>query len=533
MMKRLRRLASSQRAFTLSEMLIVLAIMGVLSGIAIWSFAAVRDSAEPIADGISETGVQLRCDAARGGLLFVAGCEGQTLPAALAEPQLGPSATTLVISPVAGSTGTGGAATFTFTLTDQADEPFVDATIRYEVAGIGAIQGTTDLPTAGDGTTTWSYSRSVTGVDTVTACTNADGSAPEDCATATGPSEATTHTWVLPPPTLVSWDRVGNSRAEVVWNRALGGSPNVVGYQFYNSAADCTNDTNPGSGSNRAVVSVAGDGTTTIEVDSGGVGLNPGQVGNRRLRVLADTETNTEGLGNVETGCLAVGSVPEPATLVISPSQGTSEVNDTTEFTVTVLDGNGDGYAGVSVRYEVEGISALSGATSSATNNDGEATFSYVRSEEGDDTITACTNADGSLPTSCDDATGPTGTAERTWADDAPPPLPPPTVVSWNRVNNSTADIVWDRELGNTPDMAGYRIYNSAANCTSNTSPATVNTRVVQSVAGNGVTTIRITISGVGLQPGQIGNRRLQVVANTETNIEGLGNQATGCLSAS
>ena len=187
MMRRLRRLASDQHAFTLSEMLIVLAIMGVLSGVAMWSFAAVRDSAEPIADDLTETGVQLRCDAARGGLLFLAGCEGQTLPASLAEPQLGPVPTTLEVIPSDGSTVVNGTAVLDVSVRDQVDDPFEDAQVRFEMFGIGYLSGQSADPTDPGGTTTISYSRSVSGTDTITICTNVDGTLPDDCDSATGP----------------------------------------------------------------------------------------------------------------------------------------------------------------------------------------------------------------------------------------------------------------------------------------------------------------------------------------------------------
>lgn len=532
MMRRLRRRLASARAFTLTEMLVVIGIIGVLGGVAVWSVAGLQDVADASAADLAEGGVALRADAARGALLTVAGIELQPLPALLPEPQLGPTATTLTVDPTAGSSPINATAVLTVTVTDQADDPFEDAQVRFEMFGIGFLTGQGAGPTSVDGTTTISYSRTVSGTDTITVCTNADGTLPDDCDDATGPSAQVTHTWTLPRPVLVSWNRVDNNTAEVVWSTPLGAAFDLNGYRVYLSQANCTADSGAATISNRTIVDTVPGGQTTVRFTISGFSLQQGQMSERRLRVLDDTETNVDGDGNDATDCSSAGALPTADGLSITPSDGTTEIGDTATITFTVTDANADGFGGATVRYEVTGIGALDGTTAQ-TGSNGQTTFAYSRNETGVDTITACTNVDGTAPADCGSATGPSTSTTHTWSEEPPEPLDPPAIVRWNRVDNNTALVVWDKELGATFTAANYRFYLSAANCTNDSGAASITGRVINQVAANGHTTVHLTISGFSLQPGQLNNRRLRVLANAETNLEGTGNVLRDCFAPS
>lgn len=116
------------------------------------------------------------------------------------------------------------------------------------------------------------------------------------------------------------------------------------------------------------------------------------------------------------------GTAPQPEvaaaeTLTLTPETTSGTVGDELTLTVTVLDDAGQPFEGAQVRFEITGANPTT--ESATTAADGTASTSYTAHAAGTDTITACTNEDGSLPATCVEATGPTDTATATWQQPA------------------------------------------------------------------------------------------------------------------
>jgi hypothetical protein len=89
--------------------------------------------------------------------------------------------------------------TVTATVTENG-EPVEGAEVLFEVTGTHPQEAT--ATTDADGEATFTYTGDTEGTDDITACTNEDGSLPDDCDTATGPSDDAVKHWVDPDPEL-------------------------------------------------------------------------------------------------------------------------------------------------------------------------------------------------------------------------------------------------------------------------------------------------------------------------------------------
>jgi hypothetical protein len=109
---------------------------------------------------------------------------------------------------------------------------------------------------------------------------------------------------------------------------------------------------------------------------------------------------------------LRIGFVPNPAVNCVPGAQPinfrmtleppTAENLRGTQHTVTatLTDENGVPVSGATIQFEVTGANSATGAN--VTDSNGQATFTYTGVFTGDDTITACYNADNSADGSCE-----------------------------------------------------------------------------------------------------------------------------------
>lgn len=109
---------------------------------------------------------------------------------------------------------------------------------------------------------------------------------------------------------------------------------------------------------------------------------------------------------------LRVGFVPNPAVncrpgaqpvnfqMTLTPATDTNPVGTTHTVTATLTDDSGAPLAGRTIQFAATGANTAAGP--GVTNGSGQATFTYTGHNLGDDTITACYNADNSADGSCE-----------------------------------------------------------------------------------------------------------------------------------
>ena len=116
------------------------------------------------------------------------------------------------------------------------------------------------------------------------------------------------------------------------------------------------------------------------------------------------------------------GSAVIPPTLSLTPDSGSSAAGGSHALTATLTDSGGTTVPGAKIVFAVAGANATGGA--GTTDGNGQAGFAYTGATAGDDTITACLDANDSG--ACE-PTEVTDTATKGWdAAPPPPPLPPP-----------------------------------------------------------------------------------------------------------
>jgi hypothetical protein len=94
-------------------------------------------------------------------------------------------------------------------------------------------------------------------------------------------------------------------------------------------------------------------------------------------------------------GFRAVGGTPViPPTLTLSPKTATNTVGDSHKVTATLNDSDGNPVPGAKIVFVVSGTHSTTG--SDTTDASGQADFSYTGTTAGDDTITACLDANNS-----------------------------------------------------------------------------------------------------------------------------------------
>jgi hypothetical protein len=104
-----------------------------------------------------------------------------------------------------------------------------------------------------------------------------------------------------------------------------------------------------------------------------------------------------------------------PTSLELSPASAVNAVGDEHCVTALVTDAAGAPVSGVAVPFTVTGANTASGSATTAA--DGTASFCYTGTAEGDDTIEAFADADGS---GAMDPGEPSDTATKTWEQPAP-----------------------------------------------------------------------------------------------------------------
>ena len=135
---------------------------------------------------------------------------------------------------------------------------------------------------------------------------------------------------------------------------------------------------------------------------------------------------------------LRVGFVPNPAVncrpgatpvnfqMTLDPPTAENLRGTDHTVTATLTDDNGDPVSGATVDFEVTGVNPTTG--SDVTDVNGEATFTYTGANLGNDTISACYNADDSADGSCEAV----ASATKSWVIGPPASLDltPPTATN-------------------------------------------------------------------------------------------------------
>ena len=151
-------------------------------------------------------------------------------------------------------------------------------------------------------------------------------------------------------------------------------------------------------GSTNVTTDAAGNATFTVSFSGSATFLTA---------TATDPASNTSEFSN----CGAVRSGVGPAvSLTLSPKTATNPVGTSHTVTATARDAFGLPVSGVTVRFSVSGAHTASGA--SATNSNGQATFTYSANTTGTDTISAFADTDGNgIQTPGE----PSDTATKTW----------------------------------------------------------------------------------------------------------------------
>ena len=119
---------------------------------------------------------------------------------------------------------------------------------------------------------------------------------------------------------------------------------------------------------------------------------------------------------NPEVNCQP-GAEPVNFQMTLEPASDENPVGTPHTVTATLTDENGDPVAGATIEFEVTGANMAAGVD--VTDGNGEAEFTYTGTNAGDDTITACYNADASPDGSCEAF----ASATKTWVAPVPTTL--------------------------------------------------------------------------------------------------------------
>ena len=118
------------------------------------------------------------------------------------------------------------------------------------------------------------------------------------------------------------------------------------------------------------------------------------------------------------------GTAVIPPTLSLTPESASSDAGGAHSLTATLTDSGGAPVPGAQIVFGVAGANPAGGT--GTTDGNGQAGFTYTGTNAGDDTITACLDADNSG--GCD-AGEVTDTATKRWRPPPPPPPPPPVTI--------------------------------------------------------------------------------------------------------
>jgi hypothetical protein len=152
---------------------------------------------------------------------------------------------------------------------------------------------------------------------------------------------------------------------------------------------------------------------------------------------------------------LRIGFVPDPAVncqpgaepvnfqMTLEPAEDTNPVGTPHTVTATLTDENGDPVAGALIDFEASGANSATGADT--TDSNGEAEFTYTGTNIGDDTITACYNAD------TDPACEATASAIKHWTVGAPATLTLDPKTAMNPVDTQHCVTATVRDIGGNP----------------------------------------------------------------------------------
>lgn len=185
--------------------------------------------------------------------------------------------------------------------------------------------------------------------------------------------------------------------------------------------------------------------TDNLDISSGG---SPADIFDAARTIIAAAQT---------------ASVPEtPTTLTLEPSSDSNPVGFLHTVTATLKDQNDDPLSGKTVNFTVTGVNPTSG--SDVTNSSGQATFTYIGSTAGSDTITATVTYTVPLGLRWISS----GCQDLIMAEEAPGQVSASATKEWYTVTNpgSIGDYVWVDEPsangiqdGTESGLSGIRVY--------------------------------------------------------------------------
>lgn len=289
---------------------------------------------------------------------------GSTTSTAVTVDWITTPATSLDLSPSAINAALGTSQTWTVTVTGTGGSPISGVPVSYQVAGANPTPVTSAGTTDVNGEATFSYTGANAGTDTVTAFADFNGNHQLDVGELSATAQAT---WAAPAtitlnPSILTI-ATGSSLAVTATVNDSDGSPLVGAVVNYSIAG-----ANPTSGS----ATTNANGEVTF-IDSG---------------THAGIDTIHASVNGVSTPASAtIQWYAGPASLVLSASNSTPDVNTAVTVTATLTDTNGAGIANVPVKFTVTGTNPTSGAAT--TDNNGTATFSYTGTTVGADTVLA------------------------------------------------------------------------------------------------------------------------------------------------
>jgi parallel beta-helix repeat protein len=305
------------------------------------------------------------------------------------------AADSLALAPEEARNFIGGDHTLVATVTDQFEDGFADAEVRFEVYDNGTLVAGGWETTDETGEAEFTYDGpEEPRIDGIIACANEDGSPPVDCVLASGPSDTATKTWIETDVLTLEPDDESNP----------------VGESHEVTATVRDNHQEPAEGAQvRFEVSGTHEDTGTGVTDENGeatFSYTGTDVGSDDITACTNPDGSLpEDCEDTEVSDTATKEwSPLADALALTQEEDTNPVDEAHEVTATVTLGEDPSTpsAGVQVRFEVSGTHEATG--DAVTDEDGEAHFEYTGTEAGDDEIVACANANGSLPDSCDEA---------------------------------------------------------------------------------------------------------------------------------
>ncbi len=284
------------------------------------------------------------------------------------------TAWSVTLSPATATKNVNTSQTITATVRDGTGTLMSNETVQFKVTGANPV-GATDRVTNASGVATFSYTGTVAGADTVFAFDDFDNDHVQE---AGEPGASATINWIgynLTLATSGTTAAVGSTQSITATVTDSDGTavPNVQVYVTV-TGVNPSNSVRTTGANGKTVFSYVG---THAGVDT--------------ISAYADINGNVTKDGNDPSTSTTI--TWSTSSLTLAPLNSAAAIGTTQTFTATVKGTNGSLLPNVVVRFTVTGVNPIA-STAATTNSNGQATFSYVGSHSGVDTITAYADVD-------------------------------------------------------------------------------------------------------------------------------------------